>query len=45
MPARLIACTVAIGIGLAALVAAGPSATAQVAAPRGQNIAPVYEGW
>ena len=45
MPARLIACTVAIGVGLAVLVAAGPSVTAQVAAPRGQNIAPVYEGW
>ena len=44
MAARLIACTAA-GIGLVALLAGGPPASAQVAAPAGRNIAPAYEGW
>ena len=35
----------AAGLGLVALVAGGPPAAAQVAAPSGRNIAPAYEGW
>ena len=45
MVAGRIACAVAAGLGLVALAAGGPPVTAQVAAPRGQNVAPVYEGW
>ena len=34
-----------LALGLAAVVMASPPAGAQVASPRGQNIAPAYEGW
>ena len=47
MVARMTACAAAVALGLALVAAGGPPAAAQVAssAPRGQSIAPVYEGW
>ena len=41
---RTTACIV-LALGLVGLVAGFPSASAQVGSPRGQNIAPAYEGW
>ena len=37
--------SVVVVLGLTALLVGFPSASAQIASPRGQNIAPVFEGW
>ena len=37
--------SVVVVLGLTALLVGFPSASAQIASPQGQNIAPVYEGW
>ena len=41
---RLMA-SLALVLGLAALLAGPPAVNAQIASPRGQNIAPAFEGW
>ena len=37
--------SLALVLGLAALLAGLPAVNAQIASPRGQNIAPAFEGW
>ena len=37
--------SLALVLGLAALLAGPPAVNAQIASPRGQNIAPAFEGW
>ena len=45
MMTRLTKLTVALALGLAVLLAGLPAVNAQIASPRGQNIAPAFEGW
>lgn len=47
MAARIarLAAPVVLVVGLAALLSGLPPASAQIASPRGQNVAPAYEGW
>ena len=42
---RLTKLTFALALGLAVLLASLPAVNAQIASPRGQNIAPAFEGW
>ena len=42
---RRLTASLALVLGLAALLAGLPAVNAQIASPRGQNIAPAFEGW
>ena len=45
MLTRLTKLTASLALGLAVLLAGLPAVNAQIASPRGQNIAPAFEGW